>query len=66
MQTEKELVDTAGICIDISILPCVKWISSRKLLGSTGSSAGYSCDNLEEWDGCGSGTEAQEGRYIYS
>ena len=36
----------------------------RSLLYNTGSSAGH-CDDLEVWDGVGSGREVQEGEDIF-
>ena len=45
---------------DINILAYVKWVASGNLLYSTGSSAQYSCDNLERWDVLGGYT------YIHS
>ena len=44
---------------DINTLAYVKWVASGNLLYSTRSSAQYSCDNLEGWDGLG-------GIYVYT
>ena len=67
---ENRLMDTAGkgeggtnwesiIEIYTNTLPYVKQIANRKLLYNTGSST-WLCDNLEGWDGVGSGREVRE------
>ena len=45
-----------------STLPYVKQIVSGNLLYDVGSSNPVLCDNLEGWDGVGSGREVQERR----
>ena len=71
---ENRPVDTAGEgegganwegSIEAYTLPAVKQTDSGSLLYDAESSNSVLCDNLEGWDGVGSGREVQEGGNIY-
>ena len=52
--------------IDVYMLPCIKEISSGKLLYNTGSSLGsVLCDDLEGWMQQERGRLKREGMYLY-
>ena len=48
------------------LLPYVKEMASGNFLYDTGSSNLVPCDNLEGWDGMGSGKAIQEGEDTYT